>query len=56
MLEDDDVQAALVAEHEWTREAASEVVALAKTKGSFLLRNALALAIALRIEDGDQGF
>ncbi len=55
-LNDDEVVASLVLHHEWTKEASLEVVNLAKSKGTFLLRNALALAIVLDIEDGDQGF
>lgn len=51
-----DIETALVTEHDWTQEAASELVQLATHKGSFLLRNALALAIAMGVEDGDQGF
>lgn len=55
-LTEKDIEAALVFDHEWTREAAAEVFRLATKKGAFLLRNALALAIALNIEDGDQGY
>ena len=48
--------ARLIADHDWSREAASEILTLARTKGAFLLRNALALSIVMDVEDGDQGF
>ncbi len=41
---------------EWTDAAASHLVALARNYGSFMLRNALALAVAAGIEDGELGF
>ena len=37
---------------EWTLQGSEHVIHLAKTYGSFVLRNALALAIVLDIEDG----
>jgi len=49
------VVGALVAEAEWTREGALAVATLAKEYGSFVLRNALALALALDLEDGELG-
>lgn len=49
------VERVLHAEGEWTRDGASRIAALAKDYGAFVLRNALALAIALRIEDGELG-
>lgn len=52
----ENIEKSLIVDHEWSKEAASEVLRLARSKGSFLLRNALALAIALDVEDGDQGF
>ena len=42
--------------HDWTEEGAEVIVNLANEYGIFMLRNALALAIALGKEDGDLGF
>jgi hypothetical protein len=42
-------------ECEWTQEGAETVLHLAKTYGTFVLRNALAVAISLDIEDGSSG-
>ncbi len=42
-------------EADWTEEGANVVVDLALNYGSFVLRNALALSIALKIEDGKLG-
>lgn len=42
-------------EHDWTERGANEVVSLATEYGAFVLRNALALALALGIEDGAFG-
>jgi len=42
--------------HDWTEEGATVIVTLAKEHGAFMLRNALALALALGQEDGDLGF
>jgi hypothetical protein len=42
-------------EMEWTQEGAAQVAALARDYGAFVLRNAMALAISLGIEDGDSG-
>ena len=39
--------------YDWTRRGAEEIVWLANAYGAFMLRNALALAIALEKEDGD---
>lgn len=41
--------------HDWTEQGAETVVQLARDYGAFMLRNALALAIALGIEDGRLG-
>ena len=41
---------------EWTPYAAQILVELARNNGAFMLRNALALSIALEIEDGEYGF
>lgn len=43
---------ALVREGEWTEGGAREVLKLAQVYGKFVLRNALALAEAMNIEDG----
>jgi len=52
----DRLQVSLVKDAEWSPKAASELVHLAQHYGSFMLRNALALADALNIEDGKAGF
>ncbi len=46
----------LAREAEWTPEAAEHLLRLATAYGSFMLRNALAIALALDIEDGELGF
>jgi hypothetical protein len=50
------IEHVLATEAEWTPEAASHLVRLAKAYGSFMLRNALAISLALDIEDGEFGF
>jgi len=45
----------LVFEGDWTPRAAEHLVSLVRNYGSFVLRNALALALALEIEDGELG-
>ena len=45
----------LVQEADWTYNGAETLVYLAERYGSFMLRNALALSLALNIEDGDAG-
>lgn len=50
-----DVVGKLVAEHDWTPDAARKVLDLAEGNGVFLLRNALALAIVRDIHDGQDG-
>ena len=42
--------------HDWTEHGARAIITLANDYGAFMLRNALALAIALNKEDGDLGF
>jgi len=42
--------------HGWTEHGARAIVTLANDYGVFMLRNALALAVALNKEDGDLGF
>jgi hypothetical protein len=41
--------------HDWTEEGAQVIVTLANKYGAFMLRNALAVALALGKEDGDLG-
>jgi len=41
---------------EWTPEAAEHLLQLARAYGSFMLRNALAISLALDVEDGELGF
>jgi hypothetical protein len=41
---------------QWSPAAAQHLVQLAQEYGSFMLRNATAIAIALGIEDGDLDF
>lgn len=43
-------------QHEWTPQAAETLARLANDYGAFMLRNALALAVALDKEDGNLGF
>jgi len=40
---------------DWTPDAAQTLVQLVRENGTFVLRNALALSIALGIEDGECG-
>jgi hypothetical protein len=53
---DEQIIGALVANADWTDTGAREILVLARRYGTSSLRNALALADALRIEDGDAGF
>jgi hypothetical protein len=48
--------AELTRNHDWTEEGARAALSLATDYGTFILRNALALAIVLDIEDGALGF
>ncbi len=50
------LEATLVADGDWTREAATHLVRLARLYGSFMLRNALAISLVLEIEDGELAF
>jgi hypothetical protein len=52
----DRLEDVLTREAEWSEEAAAHLLQLARTYGSFMLRNALALSLALGIEDGELGF
>ena len=47
---------ALAQDHEWSDEGARAIIDLANNYGSFMLKNALALSIALEKEDGDLGY
>jgi hypothetical protein len=46
----------LCRDHSWTDNGARAIVSLANDYGAFMLRNALALSIALDKEDGDLQF
>lgn len=50
------LQSELVRTAEWTDAGATHLVDLARDYGSFMLRNALALAVAAGIDDGEMGF
>ena len=52
----DDLKNILITEAEWTPIASDHLLNLVNEYGSFMLKNALALSIALQIEDGDLGF
>lgn len=52
---DADIVLSLVAQSAWTEEGARAVLMLAKRYGTSILQNALALAEALGIEDGEAG-
>lgn len=53
---DDDLIKILTYEGEWSALASEHLLNLARRYGSFMLKNALALSIALQIEDGELGF
>ena len=46
----------LVSNADWSDQAASYLLQLVKDNGSFILRNALSISLALGIEDGELGF
>jgi hypothetical protein len=52
---DEHILTALVAAHDWTEEGARAILSLARTYGTAIPRNALALACAMDIEDGEAG-
>jgi len=52
---DETIIAALVRDGDWTEQGARVVVRLAREYGTSILRNALALAEAMDIEDGSAG-
>jgi hypothetical protein len=47
---------ALVQNGDWSQQAAIHLLQLARGYGSFMLRNALALSLAMNMEDGELGF
>ena len=52
----DSLEDTLTREAKWTPEAAEHLLQLATAYGSFMLRDALAISLALDIEDGEFGF
>lgn len=50
------IQKKLANQAEWTPQAAEHLLSLAQNYGSFMLSNALALSLALNVEDGELGF
>ena len=52
----DTIRDLLISNAEWTDKAASHLLQLVKDNGAFILRNALAISLALGIEDGELGF
>lgn len=52
---DQQIVASLMHNADWTKQGASEVLQLARKYGTAILRNALALASAMNIEDGEAG-
>ena len=52
---DEQIVHALLEQADWTERGALAIVTLAREYGSAVLRNALALANAMQIEDGEAG-
>lgn len=52
----DSLEGALMREGEWSAQAATHLLKLAKLYGSFMLRNALAISLVLDVEDGELAF
>ena len=52
----EDIEKLLVSDAEWSANAAAHLLDLANSYGSFMLKNALALSLALGIKDGEIGF
>jgi hypothetical protein len=52
----DTIRDRLMSAHDWTDRGAETIVQLAHNYGAFMLRNALALAVAMEKEDGDLEF
>ena len=55
VVDDDEIISRLIRDGAWTEDGACEVLELARRYGTSILRNALALACALDIEDGSAG-
>jgi len=53
---DERLQRAITKNCDWTQEASTQLIELARNYGVFMLRNALAIAIVLNKEDGEYGF
>jgi len=53
--EDEQIHELLVQHADWTSSGAAVLIRLARTYGTFVLANALALAETMEIEDGDVG-
>lgn len=49
------LESLLTNEAGWTQQGAAELIAVVADYGSFFLRNAAALALALGVEDGEKG-
>jgi hypothetical protein len=52
----EEVRRLMVHGADWSPAAAEHLLSLARSYGSFMLRNALALSLALDVEDGALGF
>ena len=52
---DEQIITALANRADWTEQGACELLRLSRGYGTSILRNALALAAAMRVEDGDVG-
>lgn len=52
---DEAIVAVLVRDADWTEHGAREVLQLSRRYGTSILRNALALALAMKAEDGEAG-
>jgi len=55
-LDTDRIVSILSKNHDWTQQGAQAIICLTNQYGSFMLRNALALAIVLGKEDGSLNF
>lgn len=54
-LTDENIIQALKSDHAWTSDGARAILMLARQFGTAILRNSLALAAAMGIEDGASG-
>lgn len=52
----DDIRKQLVSTHDWTDKGAEAIIQLGHDYGTFMLRNALALAVVMKNEDGELEF